>query len=183
MSERIRLVRGACPLPNEIVSLSIRMKTTPTKMVTSRERIAPGLMCSTTTHQLADRTRSRREQPGGRPPEEMAEHDPNKDGDHKREARDVVRAFAEVVGDRLVVGKEGPGFEDQEEEDCADNGGDQEGEEVTPGENNRAELISAADAGPELTLPLDEEFLFLLLDLRADHRGEFERGRVFAGRD
>src|SRR5205807_1416587 len=67
------LVRGACPLPSEIVSLSIRTKTMPAKMVASNERIAPGLICSTSTHQLAELARGRGEETGGRTPEKVDE--------------------------------------------------------------------------------------------------------------
>src|ERR1700737_1119879 len=125
MSERIRLVRGACPFPNEIVSLSIRMKTTPTKIVASSERIAPGLMCSTATHQLAEVAGSGREEPGGRPPEEMPEHDPDEDGNDKRPTRKSVHGFTEVVGDRFVVGEQRPRLERQEQQDRAHQRGDE----------------------------------------------------------
>src|ERR1700732_1374246 len=130
------------------------MKTMPTKMVASRERIAPGLMCSTSTQQLADRARGGREKSSGRPPEKVAEHDPNQDGDHERETRNVMGGFAEVVGDRLVVGKEGPGFEREEEEDGADSRGDQEGDDVASVEDHRAEISPSSRTGiPFLSLP------------------------------
>src|SRR5438094_9811915 len=116
------LVRGACPLPSEIVSLSIRMKTMPAETVASREGIAPGRICSTAAHQLAELARGRGEETGGRTPEKVAEHDPNHDRDHQNQARNVVYGTAEVVGDRLVAGKEGPGFEGQQQEDRADEG-------------------------------------------------------------
>src|ERR1700730_3935128 len=124
MSERIRLVRGACPFPNEIVSLSIRMKTTPTKTVASSERIAPGLICSTSIDQLAEPARGGREKSAGRPPKKMAEHDSHHDRNHEGQAGKGMHGFPEVVGNRLIAGKEGPGFEDKEEEDRADDGGD-----------------------------------------------------------
>src|SRR6266566_10060391 len=89
------------------------MKTMPAKMVASSERIAPGLICSTSTHQIPQLTRGGCEQPGGRAPEKVPEHDPNHDRDHENQARNVVYGTAEVVGDRLVAGKEGPGFEDR----------------------------------------------------------------------
>src|SRR5256886_16342686 len=104
------LVRGACPLPSEIVSLSIRTKTTPAKMVASNERIAPGLICSTATHQLAELARGRGEETGGRTPEKVAEHGPNHDRDHQNQAGNVVLGAAEAVGERLGAGKKGPGF-------------------------------------------------------------------------
>src|ERR1700730_19385677 len=154
MSERIRLVSGACPFPNEIVSLSIRMKTMPTKMVASSESIAHGLMCSTLTHQLADRARGWREEYSGWPPEKVAEHDPNQDGDHEGETGNVVRGVAEVIGNRLVVGEEGPGLEGQEQEDRADGGGNQEGDEVAPVEEPRGELSPSSRPGiPSLSPP------------------------------
>src|SRR6266550_7875537 len=129
------LVRGACPLPSEIVSLSIRMKTMPAKMVASSERIAPGLICSTATHQIAQLAGGRGEEAGGRAPEKVAEHDPNHDGDHQNQARNVVDGTAEVVGDRLATGKEGPGFEGQQQEDRADEGGHQGGAKIGAVEN------------------------------------------------
>jgi hypothetical protein len=98
------------------------MKTMPAKMLTSSERIAPGLMCSTATHQLTDGAWRGREKSSGRPPEKVAEHDPNEDGDHEGEAGNVVRGFAEVVGDGLAVGEEGPGLEREEKEDGANDG-------------------------------------------------------------
>src|SRR5437879_10346369 len=129
------LVRGACPLPSEIVSLSIRTKTMPAKMVASNERIAPGLICSTSTHQLAELARGRGEETGGRTPEKVAEHDPDHDRDHQNQARNVVYSAAEVVGDRLAASEEGPGFEGKRQEDPADEGCHQGGNEIGAVEN------------------------------------------------
>src|ERR1700687_6206675 len=131
----MRLVRGACPFPSEIVSFSIRMKTTPTKTVASSERIAPGLLSSTASHQLAQLARGRREEPRGRPPEKMTEHDPDQYCDHEGQAGNVMDGFADVVRNRLVVGEECPGFEGQQQEDGANGGSDEEGEKVAPVEN------------------------------------------------
>ncbi len=65
----------------------------------------------------------------------MPEHDPNHDRDHENQARNVVYGTAEVVGDRLVAGKEGPGFEGQQQEDRAHEGRHQEGDEIGAVEN------------------------------------------------
>src|SRR5207248_4876418 len=96
------------------------MKTMPAKMVASSERIAPGLICSTSTYQLAELARGRGEETGGRTPEKVAEHDPDHDRDHQNEARNVVYGAAEVVGDRLAAGEEGPGFEGHPKEERPD---------------------------------------------------------------
>src|SRR5256885_14625448 len=111
------------------------MKTMPAKMVASSERIAPGLICSTSTHQLAELARGRGEETGGRTPEKVAEHDPDHDRDHQNQARNVVDGTAEVVGDRLATGKESPGFEGQQQEDRADEGRHQGGDEIGAVEN------------------------------------------------
>src|SRR2546421_12552581 len=110
------LVRGACPLPSEIVSLSIRTKTMPAKMVASNERIAPGLICSTATHQLAALARGRRQESAGRAPEKVADHDPDHDRDHQNEARNVAHGAAGGVGARLAAGQDGPGLVAQEQD-------------------------------------------------------------------
>jgi len=60
----------------------------------------------------------------------MADRDPHQDGDREGPAGEVAHGFSEVVGDRLVAGEERPGFEEQEEEDRADEGRDQKGEEI-----------------------------------------------------
>src|SRR2546421_5200312 len=107
----------------------------PAKMVASSERIAPGLICSTATHQIAELARGRGEETSGRTPEEVAEHGANQDRDHQNQARNVVDGTAEVVGDRLATGKESPGFEGQQQEDRADEGRHQGGDEIGAVEN------------------------------------------------
>src|SRR6202140_5297107 len=138
-----------------MVSLSIIRKITPTKRVAISDRTAPGLICSTPSHQIADPARGRRKDPRSRSPEKEAERDPNQDRDHEGQAGNVAYHVAEVVRDRLVPGEERPGLEDEEEEDQADESGHQEGEEIAPVENHGGEPINAA-IGPVLALPVDE---------------------------
>src|SRR2546430_4805763 len=111
------------------------MKTMPAKIVASSERIAPGLICSTATHQIAEFARGRGEETGGRTPEKVSEHDANHDRDHQNQTRNVVYGTAEVVSDRLVAGKEGPRFEGQQQEDRTHEGRHQERDEIGAVEN------------------------------------------------
>src|SRR2546425_2269100 len=103
-----------------MVSLSITMNRMPTKIVTSRERIAPGLTCRVSIPQLARPAGRRRQTAGGRAPEKMPERDPHQDGDDERPARKRVHRLAEIVTDRLVTGEERPGLEDHQQEDRTD---------------------------------------------------------------
>src|SRR2546428_12966213 len=106
------------------------MKTTPAKMVASSERMAPGLICSTATHQLAELARGRSEESGGRAPEKGAEGDPDQDRDHKPQAWTIVHGIAEEVGDGLFPRKERPGSEAQPQEDPPHEGRHQAGADM-----------------------------------------------------
>src|SRR6202035_3779952 len=101
------------PWPSAMVSLSIIRKITPTKSVAISESTAPGLICSTPSHQIADPARGRRKEPKSRSPQKVAERDPNQDRDHEGQAGNVAHHVAEVVRDRLVPGEERPGLGDE----------------------------------------------------------------------
>src|SRR5207245_9425007 len=113
-------VIGSCPLPRAIVSLSISRKIAPTKRVAISDRTAPGLICSTPSHQFADPAGGWREAPRSRPPEEVADRDPNQDRGHEGQPGKVVHHVPEIIRDRFVTGEQRPGLEHQKEEDGAD---------------------------------------------------------------
>src|SRR5207249_10975523 len=143
----MRLVRGSWPLPRAIVSLSMMTKSTPTKSVTSKERTAPALICSTSPHHLAQAPGRRGEGAGGRAPEKMTERDPNQDGSDERPAGKGMHGLSKVITDRLVTGEQGPGLKDQQQKDGADEGRHQERKEVASIENHRRAVAPPTSAG------------------------------------
>src|ERR1700726_2602419 len=152
---------GSRPCPRAMVSLSIIRKIPPTKRVAISDRAARGLICSTPSHQIADPARGRRKDPRSRSPEKVAERDPNQDCDHEGQARNVAHHVAKVVRDRLVAGEERPGLEDEEEEDHADKGGHQEGEEIAPVENHLGPHPALPRKRREISLSSRRGILFL----------------------
>src|SRR2546430_7710834 len=76
----MRLVSGSWPLPRAIVSLSMMTKSTPTKSVTSNERTAPALICSTSAYQPAQAPGRPREGARGGAPEKMPERKSHEGG-------------------------------------------------------------------------------------------------------
>src|SRR5205809_5272823 len=116
----MRLVSGSWPLPRAIVSLSMMTKSTPTKSVTSKDRTAPALICSTSTRHLAQPPRRRREGSGGRAPEKMPERYPHQHGNGENPAWKRVDGLSKVIADRLITGEQGPGLKGHQQKDRAD---------------------------------------------------------------
>src|SRR5438132_13464560 len=105
----MRLVIGSRPLPSAIVSLSITMKRTPTKIVTSRERIAPGLSCRVSIPQLTQPAGRWRQSAGGRAPEKMPDLDSPQAGEDERPPRKPMHGPAEIAPERPVTGNQHQG--------------------------------------------------------------------------
>src|SRR5438034_3510851 len=144
----MRLVSGSWPLPRAIVSLSMMTKSTPTKSVTSKDRTAPALICSTSTHHLAQPPRRRREGSGGRAPEKVPERNSYKDGNGENPARKRVDGLSKVVADRLITGEQRPGLEGHQQEDGADECRHQERKQVSSIENHRRAAPPPPPPGP-----------------------------------
>src|SRR2546422_9353902 len=106
----MRLVSGSWPLPRAIVSLSIMTKSTPTKSVTSNERTAPALICSTSAYQLAQAPGRRREGARGGAPEKMPERNSHEDGNHESPAGGRMNPPSPAITDRLAARQQRPGL-------------------------------------------------------------------------
>src|SRR5205823_1243460 len=143
----MRLVRGSWPLPRAIVSLSIMTKSTPTKSVTSKDRTAPALISSTSTHHLAQPPRRRREGARGRAPEKMPERYPHQHSNDEGPTWKRVHGLAKVIADRLIAGEQGPGLKGHQQKDRADECRHQERKEVPAIEDHRRAAAPSTSAG------------------------------------
>src|SRR5207247_11107450 len=110
----MRLVSGSWPLPRAIVSLSMMTKSTPTNSVTSNERTAPGLICSTSAHQLAQVPGRRREGARGGAPEKMPERDAYEGGNAEGPGGELMNSRSKIIAGQLVTGESGAGIKAQE---------------------------------------------------------------------
>jgi len=89
-------------------------KSTPTNSVTSNERTAPGLICSTSAHQLAQVPGRRREGARGGAPEKMPERDAYEDGNDEGPGGERMNSLSKIIADRLVTGEKGPSLKGHE---------------------------------------------------------------------
>src|SRR2546430_16419632 len=111
----MRLVSGSRPLPRAIVSLSMMTKSTPTKSVTSNERTAPALICSTSAYQLAQAPGRRREGARGRAPEKMPERNSYEVGNDKGPTGERMNRLSKEITEGLVAGEQRPGLKAHEQ--------------------------------------------------------------------
>src|SRR5438552_5646104 len=143
----MRLVSGSWPLPRAIVSLSMMTKSTPTKSVTSNERTAPALICSTSAYQLAQAPGRRREGARGRAPEKMPERNSYEDGNDEGPTGERMNRLSKVITDGLVTGEQRPGLKGHEQKNGADECRHQERKEVASIENHRRAVAPSTSAG------------------------------------
>src|SRR5438094_10364303 len=116
----MRLVGAAWPLPRGIVSLSMMTKSTPTKSVTSNERTAPALICSTGAYQLAQAPGRRREGARGRAPAKLPERNSYEGGNDEGHTAERMSRLSRGITDGRAAGEQRPGVNGHEQRDGAD---------------------------------------------------------------
>src|SRR3989441_4833438 len=143
----MRLVSGSWPFPRAIVSLSMMTKSTPTKNVTSNERTAPALICSTSAYQLAEAPGRRREGARGGAPEKMPERNSHEDGNDESPAGERMNRLSKVITDGLVAREQRPGLKGHKQKNGTDECRHQERKEVASIENHRRAVAPSTSAG------------------------------------